>query len=66
MRICEDVFEAIRYLESMSLILNLKDRKGYSLKRNLSYEVFGMPNGKCSILPSIERTINIGENWIAI
>jgi hypothetical protein len=53
MRIYEDVFEAIRHLESTSLILNLKDRNGYILKRNLSYEAFGMPNGKCSILPSI-------------
>lgn len=47
----DDIIEAIRYFEPNSPLLNIKDKKFGRLKRNLSFNLMKMPNGKMSALP---------------
>lgn len=49
--IYDDVFEAIRYLEAGSTVLNLKDRKIGYLMRNLRFNLLDMQNGTMSAFP---------------
>ena len=46
-----DIFEAIRYFEPNSPLLNLKENRLGYLKRDLSFNLIKMSNGKVSALP---------------
>lgn len=61
--ICEDVFEAIRYLENGSPVLNLKDKKTGYLRRDLRFNILDMQNGFIGAFP-INMTFSFfrGEN----
>ena len=61
--IYEDVFEAIRKLEENSPVLILKDNEFGYLRRNLYFELMGMPDGSFGAFPpNMGRRYFRGEN----
>lgn len=50
-KIYDDVFEAIRHLETINPVLNLKDRQTGHLVRNLYFNLIKMPNGTIGAFP---------------
>ncbi len=59
----DDIFEAIRFYEPNSPLLNIKKNRSGHLKRDLAFNLMQMPNGKMSALPkNLFATFYRGEN----